>query len=96
MKEMKIGELASHTGLNAYAIRYYERCGLLAIPYRISGQRRYAAGVVPRVLLIRFASDLGFTLGQIKVFFNGLENRTAVVSFATARTKLVLPWSACA
>ena len=75
---MKIGELASHTGLNASAIPYHEKCGLLAIPYRIRGQRRYAADVVPRILLIRFASNMGFTLGQIKVFLNGLENGTAV------------------
>src|SRR5438132_8954206 len=65
-KEMKIGELASRTALNASAIRYYERCGLLAAPYRVSGQRRYSDDDVHRVLLIRFASDMGFTLGEIK------------------------------
>jgi hypothetical protein len=38
---MKIGELARRGGLNPSAIRYYERRGLLASPYRTSGQRRY-------------------------------------------------------
>ncbi len=38
---MKIGELARRAGLNPSAIRYYERRGLLAAPYRTSGQRRY-------------------------------------------------------
>lgn len=39
---IKIGELARRAGLNPSAIRYYERRGLLAAPYRTGGQRRYA------------------------------------------------------
>jgi len=77
-KEMKIGELASRTALNASAIRYYERCGLLAAPYRVSGQRRYSDDDVHRVLLIRFASDMGFTLGEIKLFLSGLRDKAPV------------------
>ena len=75
---MKIGELASRTALNASAIRYYERCGLLAAPYRVSGQRRYSDDDVHRVLLIRFASDMGFTLGEIKLFLSGLRDKAPV------------------
>ena len=41
--EMKIGELAGRSGLNASAIRYYERRGLLPVPHRSGGQRRYPA-----------------------------------------------------
>jgi MerR family transcriptional regulator, redox-sensitive transcriptional activator SoxR len=69
---MKIGELARRAGLNASAIRYYEKEGLLAAPYRAGGQRRYSDEAVYRVLLICFASDMGFTLGEIKIFLNGL------------------------
>ena len=75
---MKIGELASRTSLNASAIRYYERCGLLTAPYRIGGQRRYPDDTMYRVLLIRFASDMGFTLGEIKLFLNGLRDTAPV------------------
>jgi hypothetical protein len=32
------------------------------------------------VLLIRFASDMGFTLGEIKLFLNGLRDSAAVGS----------------
>jgi len=77
-KEMKIGELARRAGLNSSAIRYYERRGLLAAPYRTAGQRRYPDDTVDRVLLIRFASDMGFTLGEIKLFLNGLRENTPV------------------
>jgi MerR family transcriptional regulator, redox-sensitive transcriptional activator SoxR len=75
---MKIGELASRTGLNASAIRYYERMGLLASPYRTGGQRRYPAEAIYRVLLIRFAGDMGFTLAEIKIFLSGLRDNSPV------------------
>jgi len=77
---MKIGELATRSGLNASAIRYYEKIGLLAPPQRTSGQRRYASDALHRVLLIRFASKMGFTLGEIKLFLNGLRDDAPVGS----------------
>ncbi len=65
---MKIGELAARAGLNASALRYYEKIGLLAPPYRTGGQRRYPSDALDRALLIRFADDIGFTLGEINSF----------------------------
>jgi MerR family redox-sensitive transcriptional activator SoxR len=75
---MKIGELAGRSGLNASAIRYYELRGLLPKPHRRGGQRRYSADALDRVLLIRFASEMGFTLREIKVFLNGLRDDAPV------------------
>jgi MerR family transcriptional regulator, redox-sensitive transcriptional activator SoxR len=75
---MKIGQLARSASLNASAIRYYEKCGLLAPPQRVSGQRRYASDALDRVLLIRFATDMGFTLSEIKLFLSGLRDNTPV------------------
>lgn len=69
---MKIGELAQLSNVNSSAIRYYEKMGLLPLPHRDGGQRRYAADALDRVLLIRFASEMGFALSEIKVFLNGL------------------------
>jgi MerR family redox-sensitive transcriptional activator SoxR len=80
MEEMKIGKLASRTGFNASALRYYERCGLLTAAYRMGGQRRYSDDIVHRVLLIRFARDMGFTLAEIKVFLSGLRDKAPVGS----------------
>jgi DNA-binding transcriptional MerR regulator len=76
--KMKIGELAGRTGLNASAIRYYERMGLLTPPYRSGGQRRYPAETIHRVLLIRFAGDMGFTLTEIRIFLSGLRDNSPV------------------
>jgi MerR family transcriptional regulator, redox-sensitive transcriptional activator SoxR len=75
---MKIGELAARSGLNASAIRYYEKSGLLAPPHRVGGQRRYAPDALDRVLLIRFAGEMGFTLTEIKLFLSGLRGNTPV------------------
>ncbi|HXL22366.1 MAG TPA: MerR family transcriptional regulator [Candidatus Dormibacteraeota bacterium] len=75
---MKIGELAKHAAVNASAIRYYEKLGLLAPPDRLNGQRRYPADALDRVLLIRFATEMDFTLAEIKLFFTGFREKTPV------------------
>jgi MerR family redox-sensitive transcriptional activator SoxR len=75
---MKIGDLARLASLNPSAIRYYEKRGLLAPPHRTGGQRRYPTDALDRVLLIRFASDMGFTLAEIKLFLRGLRDNAPV------------------
>src|SRR5258708_451461 len=75
---MKISELAARAGLNASALRYYEKMGLLVPPHRTGGQRRYPSDALDRVLLIRFAGAMGFTLGEIKLFLDGLRDDTPV------------------
>jgi MerR family redox-sensitive transcriptional activator SoxR len=75
---MKIGQLARFAGVNASAIRYYEKLGLVAAPLRTGGQRHYPSDALNRVLLIRFASDMGFMLGEVRVFLNGLRDDVPV------------------
>jgi MerR family transcriptional regulator, redox-sensitive transcriptional activator SoxR len=77
-RKVKIGELARRTGLKPSAIRYYERLGLLPVPGRVGGQRRYSDDAQHRVRLIRFAGDMGFTLAEIKLFLNGLRDTAPV------------------
>lgn len=75
---MKIGQLARAANVNASAIRFYEKRGLLASPHRSGGQRRYSREALDRVLLIRFASEMGFTLAEIKLFLSGLRDDAPV------------------
>lgn len=75
---MKVGELARRAGLNASAIRYYEKLGLLAPPHRSGGQRRYPPDALDHVLLIRFAGEMGFSLPEIKLFLSGLRDNAPV------------------
>jgi MerR family transcriptional regulator, redox-sensitive transcriptional activator SoxR len=75
---MKIGQLAARAGVNASAIRYYEKLGLFPAPQRSGGQRRYPSDALDRVLLIRFAGEMGFSLGEIKLFLHGLRDNAPV------------------
>jgi MerR family redox-sensitive transcriptional activator SoxR len=75
---MKIGELAVRARLNSSAIRYYERIGLLPIAQRQGNQRRYSAEALNRISLIRFASEMGFTLSEIKLFLRGIKEDAPV------------------
>jgi MerR family redox-sensitive transcriptional activator SoxR len=75
---LKIGELAKQAGLRTSAIRYYEKLGILAPPDRKGNQRRYAGDSLDRLLLIRFASEMGFTLAEIRLFLSGLRSDAPV------------------
>jgi DNA-binding transcriptional MerR regulator len=64
---MKIGAIARAAGVNVQTVRFYERSGLLASPPRLSsGYRDYAPGTIQRVLGIKRAQKLGFTLAEIQ------------------------------
>lgn len=63
---VSIGELARQTGVQPSALRYYESLGILPVPQRVSGQRRYAPGAIDAVRFIQTAQCVGFTLNEIK------------------------------
>ncbi|MEV4171276.1 MerR family transcriptional regulator [Nonomuraea sp. NPDC049709] len=50
---MRIGELASRTGVSVRSLRYYEEQGLLASTRSSSGQRHYTDDEVGRVTFIQ-------------------------------------------
>ena len=63
---LTIGKLANAAGVGVETIRFYEREGLLPKPPRKrSGYRQYPPDAVARVMFIRSAKDLGFTLKEI-------------------------------
>ena len=64
---LSIGQLAKRTDVGVETVRFYEREGLLAEPERrLSGYRQYQSDTVDRLLFIRRAKELGFTLKEIK------------------------------
>lgn len=63
---LKIGELAKRSGVTTKAIRYYELLGLLHEPERTySGYRLYGEKDVERLVFIKKAKGLGFSLSNI-------------------------------
>ena len=64
---LTIGSLARRAGVNVETVRYYQRCGLLPVPARCHGQvRRYSDDVLQRLLFIRRAQRLGFSLEEVE------------------------------
>jgi DNA-binding transcriptional MerR regulator len=71
---LRIGQLAERAGVSADTIRHYDRLGLLPMTARSSGgYRLFPASVVRRVLLIRDAVGVGFSLHQLATFLRARE-----------------------
>lgn len=72
-----IGEVARRVGLSTSALRYYETLGLLPIPERIGGRRRYDQDALDRLAMIDVAQRAGFTLREVRILLDGLQANTA-------------------
>ncbi|MBX3707893.1 MAG: heavy metal-responsive transcriptional regulator [Pseudomonadales bacterium] len=84
MTTLSIGELAERVGVGIDTIRYYERSGLLAPATRLpSGYRRYGAAELRRLLFIRRAKALGFSLPEVQELLE-LSSRKSVASIKRA------------
>ncbi|WP_431232276.1 MerR family transcriptional regulator [Mycolicibacterium psychrotolerans] len=64
---LTIGDVARHTDVAASTVRYYEKIGLLPVPSRAGGQRRYDAAVLTRLEVIGLCKAAGFSLDEIAV-----------------------------
>jgi MerR family transcriptional regulator, mercuric resistance operon regulatory protein len=63
---LRTGEVAARAGVNIQTLRYYERRGLLTEPARSTGGHRlYPPDTVARLLVIKAAQRLGFTLDEV-------------------------------
>jgi MerR family mercuric resistance operon transcriptional regulator len=62
---MTIARLGAAAGVGVETVRYYQRRGLLSVPARAGGVRRYGAEDVKRLRFIRRAQAAGFTLEEI-------------------------------
>ncbi len=63
---MKIGEIATATGLSRDTLRFYEKRGLLRARRSANGYRDYPPEAVEWLRYIRLAQTLGFSLAEIE------------------------------
>lgn len=63
---LKIGDVAERSGLSIDTVRFYEKEGLLGKVRRTSGIRRYDAAAVQRLVFVRKAVGLGFSLAEVR------------------------------
>jgi MerR family mercuric resistance operon transcriptional regulator len=86
---MTIGKLAAAEGVGVETVRFYQRRGLLGTPERSgSGYREYSEADRSRLVFIRRARELGFTLGEIVELLGPAEARSATEIAAAAQVKL--------
>jgi MerR family copper efflux transcriptional regulator len=89
MTHFKIGELAERAGVAVDTIRHYERNGLLEPARREpSGYRRYGEAELKRLLFIRRAKALGFTLVEIHDLLELSSQRSVASIKRAAEAKL--------
>lgn len=68
---MRIGALATMSGLNAQTIRYYESLDLLPEPDRTpAGYRDYGAEVAEQLRFIRDAQACGLSLDEVQTLLS--------------------------
>ena len=86
-QSLTIGKLAAAGGVGVETIRFYQRRGLLEVPDRGDGMRRYASEDVRRLRFIRQAQAAGFTLEEIKELLDldASEDRSRARELANAR-----------
>ncbi len=67
MESLTIGKIARRAEVGIETIRFYQREGLIdEPPRRESGYRQYPEETVSRLLFIKRAKEIGFTLREIK------------------------------
>jgi DNA-binding transcriptional MerR regulator len=82
---LTIGDVARRAGVTTSTVRFYERRGLLAADARRSGQRRYRAQTLRRLVFIGMLQDAGLSLDEIA----GVLNAASVSEWkAIARQRL--------
>ncbi len=63
---LTIGKLAKAAGINIETVRYYERRNMIEQPTKPEhGYRKYPQATLERILFIKRAQELGFTLDEI-------------------------------
>ena len=89
MNGMTIGKLAAAEGIGVETVRFYQRRGLLATPGRRgSGYREYSDADRSRLVFIRRARKLGFTLAEIADLLGPAEAQSTEEIAVAAQQKL--------
>jgi DNA-binding transcriptional MerR regulator len=91
---MRAGELAREAGVSTDTLRHYERKGVLHAPRRsANGYREYPHAALERVMLVRRALAVGFTLDELARLLRARERGVApcreVRSLAASKLAMV-------
>ncbi|MEV0247616.1 MerR family transcriptional regulator [Nocardia sp. NPDC050712] len=87
--QLDIAEVATHAGLAASALRYYEQQGLITSVGRNGLRRTYDPEVLPRLTLINCARRAGFTIAEIQHFLRATPGDTELRTQLAAKARAV-------
>jgi len=76
---LTIGAVEQASGRTASSIRYYERIGLIPVPERVSGRRRYPRAILRTLAIIGTAQRAGLTLDEIRLLLAAAPGGDAAV-----------------
>lgn len=65
MENITIGKLAQLSGVGVETVRFYQRKGLIREPRATGAFRKYSEDDAKRIIFIRKAQELGFSLQEI-------------------------------
>ena len=83
-----IGQLAAAAEIPAATIRYYEKIGVLASPSRSgSNYRQYGRDDLDRLIFVRRAREIGFSIDQVRSLLSFSEQRNDDCCAVTALTE---------
>ena len=85
MEKLTISKLARLAGVGVETIRFYQRKELLREPKAIGAFRIYSPEDAQRIIFIKRAQDLGFTLNEVKDLLE--LNTKSRVTCSTVKTK---------
>jgi MerR family mercuric resistance operon transcriptional regulator len=71
--DMTIGEFSRRTGCAIETIRFYEKIAILPKPRRRGRYRLYEAADVVRLVFVRRARELGFTLDELRALLRSAD-----------------------
>ncbi len=86
---MMRGQLAKEAGVNIETLRYYERRRLIPDPPRTdSGYRQYTRDDITRIMFIKHAQNIGFTLEEVSELLDLRVDRDTACDEVRIRTEV--------
>jgi DNA-binding transcriptional MerR regulator len=86
---VRVGELATRSGIPSSTLRYYEKLGLLPRVSRSkSGYREYPKETLDQLVLIGRAKELGFSLREVRALLTRPRGMTREAVLAAVASKL--------
>lgn len=85
MEKLTIGKLAKMSSVGVETVRFYQKKGLLREPKTLEGFRTYSEDDAQRIIFIKKAQELGFTLSEVKELLE--LNTKKRVTCATVKSK---------